>query len=127
MPETEKDIWELFYDIKYKSVVENEPIFAYIEKVHPFSGQGIKSAWTFSGNYHCLRMALVSNKIPFDTVSPKIWQKHIGLVYPKNISSTQKKRLGKAKAQELFPETKFTQDQADSLLIMKYGVLIDRL
>ena len=124
MPQTEKDMYQLFYDIKDNAVIRNESIMAYIEKVQCFSGQGIKSAWTFSGNYHCLRMSLVSNRIPFDTVAPKAWQKTIGLHYPKGINSTQKKKMGRAKAQELFPELAFATRHADSLLIMRYGQLV---
>ena len=125
MPDTEQDMNEFFRDLKYRSTMENIPMMAYIEKVNPFPGQGVVSVWTFARSYDVVRMAMKCNNIAFDTVPPKQWQKKIGLVYPKGTKSPQKKKLGRAKAQEHFPDMKFKLAEADSLLIMRYGVLTE--
>ena len=58
MPETEKDIWDFFNDLKMRSTVEGYKIMSYLEQVSGF-GMPPVSCWTFSGNYHSIRMELV--------------------------------------------------------------------
>ena len=84
-------------------------------------GQGAQAMWKFSGNYHGIRMALLANNIPFETVSPQKWQKFYNIKKDKNQSKTQHKNKLKAKAQELFPNEKITLKNADALLIAYYG------
>ncbi|MFQ5330063.1 MAG: hypothetical protein ACE5D4_08770 [Thermodesulfobacteriota bacterium] len=116
MPGTEKDIGDLF-----RRIANYPNLTAIIEKVHSFSGQGIKSCWTFSGNYHGLRMAMVCNKIPFDEVQPLKWQQALGIPKrSKTETKTQHKNKLKAKAQCLFPDQNITLKTADALLIAEF-------
>lgn len=48
-------------------------IFALIEQVHSFPGDGHVGAFKFGKSYGGLRMALVAAGIPFDEVSPQKW------------------------------------------------------
>ena len=117
MPETERDISNLIEDLSH---LPNP--FAYIEKVNSMPGQGIVSAWKFSGNYHGLRMTLICHKIPFDEVRPQVWQKGLGIVKrAKTESKVQFKNRLKAKAQQLFPSCTVTHAIGDALLISEYG------
>ena len=116
MPDTEKDISDLIGTLKRPNTS------AYIEKVNSMPGQGISSAWKFSGNYHGLRMAMVCHGIPFEEVRPQVWQK--GLAIPKRKkteSQTQFKNRLKAKAQQLFPDIQVTHAIGDALLLAEYG------
>ncbi len=112
MPATERDIWEVLMDFRDSGKID---VKAYLEKVGPMPKQGVTSVWTFSGNYHCLRMALVGLAIPFETVTPQKWQKALGCM------SGGDKNVTKAKAQELFPAHRWTHATADSALIAEYG------
>lgn len=109
MPQTEKDISDLIK--KHSQIISK----AYIEKVNSMPNQGVKSVWTFSGNYHGLRMALLCHGISFESVPPIKWQTAL------SCRTKGDKNITKAKAQEMFPGLKITHAIADALLIAEYG------
>ena len=127
MPETMKDIHDFFLTLKTICTIEGDkdPV-CYIEKVNCDPRWGAKQNWQFSANFHCLKMALISNKIRLIQVTAKEWQKKVGLVYPEKITSIKKKKMGKALAQELFPDKIVDVETADSMLIAYYGSLCER-
>lgn len=119
---SETDIWNWIAD----RTCTNQ-VFAGIEKVGGFiagGGKNMASGHTmfeFGGSYYGLRMALIGNKIPFDTVLPATWQK--GLSIPprkRNEGKTQWKNRLKAVAQRLFPSESITLALADAYLIAEY-------
>lgn len=127
MPATEGDVWELF------TTLGGGQTFAVIEKVHAMPGRpqkegekprtmGASSAFTFGMGYGGLRMALIAASIPFEAVIPGKWQKHFGLITPKGktLTTGEKKNIHKARAQELFPQLKVTQYNADAILLAEY-------
>lgn len=129
MPETEKDILEGFDAAFIEGLLAGEKLRtcrAVIEKVHAgaFAGgrrQGASSAFTFGRNYGALLMALTAARIPFDLVPPRAWQQAIGVVYPADVSQTEKKNITKRRAQQLFPDAKVTHAIADALLLAEYA------
>ena len=46
-----------------------------LEKVSSHPGQGVKSVWSFSGNYHAWQMLFTCLNIPFILITPQSWQK----------------------------------------------------
>ncbi len=119
MPDTERDLWDLFSTIEgYCSET-----FAYIERVHSMPNDGGRAAFTFGQNYGMLRAFLIASEIPFEEVIPQKWQKFWSLPTLKSCggSKTKKKNIHKAKAQQLFPKIKVTHAVADALLIAEYG------
>ena len=98
-----------------------------IEKVHSFPGQGVASSFKFGMGFGGLIMALVSSGIPFEFVTPRVWQKAMGIT-PREKSNrsdfteskTQFKNRLKAKAQQLFPAVRVTLKTSDALLIAEY-------
>ncbi len=123
MPDTERDVWEWFADVK-RQFPGCDP-FAVIEKVSGYIGEAQpgSAAFKFGASYGGLRMALVAAGIPFEEVTPQKWQKFLGIP-PRNNKGGEtktafKNRL-KAKAQQLFPGVKVTLATADALLIMEY-------
>ncbi len=113
MPETEKDIYELFLEASDRTEGDTE-MFAIIEKVHSSPQMGVTSSFSFGKNYGMLRAFLTSCQIPFDQITPQTWQKAMGCM------SGGDKNVTKAKAQQLFPKMKVTHAIADSLLIAQY-------
>ncbi len=111
MPETERDVWDFIRPIK----ADSDEIFAYIEHVHSMPGQGVSSMFKFGMNYGMLRAFLIAAGIPFEKVSPGVWQRGMRCL------SGGDKNVTKARAQELFPELKIIHATADALLIMEYG------
>ena len=107
MPETEKDLFDYLKDNAYDS-------FCVIEQVHAMPGQGVTSMFNFGASYGGLRMALIGNNIPFETVTPQKWQKVLGC------RTQGDKNVSKRKAQELYPELKITHALADAILIAHY-------
>lgn len=113
MPPTEKDIFECLANCKAD--------FAYLEKVHSMPGQGVSSTFKFGVSYGGLRMALIASSIKFEEVTPRTWQKFLGVsAKGKHESKTQFKNRLKAKAQQLFPELKITLAICDALLLAEY-------
>jgi hypothetical protein len=58
---------------------------------------------------------LVAAGLPFELVSPAMWQRAMGCL------SGGDKNVTKRKAQELFPDLYITHATADALLIAEYG------
>jgi len=109
---TEHDTAEDFADFADDP---DEGVFAYLEQVHSFPGQGVSSTFAFGSNYGFLRGVLTALKIPYQLVTPNKWQKAMGC------QSKGDKKVTKAKAQQLFPNTKMIHAIADSILIAEYG------
>lgn len=126
MPETERDIWNLFFGVPHLPYQR----VAMIERVHSMPNQSAQSGFTFGAGYGGLRMAIIACGIPFEEVTPQSWQKAFG-IKPRGKEENKgqfKKRL-RAKAQQLFPslaiwnESKSLGRQlaiADALLIAEF-------
>jgi len=111
MPETLRDLWDFivtFHD-------HDTGCKAYLEQVHSMPGQGVSSSFTFGQGYGALEMALIAAGIPFERVTPQKWQKAMQCM------TKGDKNVSKRRAQELFPEIKFTHATADAALIAEYG------
>lgn len=120
MPATNRDILDLLEDMSDGCC---KP-FAFLESVHTMPHDSKKAATTFMKHCGALEMALVAADIPFEKVTPVVWQRSFGLLRKsKSESDTAKKNRHKAKAQELFGGTgiKITHAVADALLICEWG------
>ena len=94
---------------------------AIIEHVHSMPKQGVVSTFKFGKSYGNLEAFLTAAEIPFERVTPSVWQREFGLISKKGETKTAKKNRHKALAQELFPGVKVTHAVADALLIAEYG------
>jgi crossover junction endodeoxyribonuclease RuvC len=107
MPETERDLLDVFLPVKAGRAV--------IERVSAFApaGQrmGATSAFTFGKGYGRLLMALTAAAIPFDEIVPMKWQSIMGC------RTGGDKNVSKRRAQQLFPNQKVTHAIADALLL----------
>jgi len=108
IPQTERDLWDLFSKIKEQTK------FALIEHVHSTPQMGVRSAFTFGQGYGTLRGLLIASEIPFDEVRPLKWMTH------HRCKTGGDKNVSKRKAQQLFPKLKITHAIADALLIAEY-------
>jgi Holliday junction resolvasome RuvABC endonuclease subunit len=115
MPAMEADLWAI--------IIGAHADVAFIEKVSSSPQMGVTSAFTFGRGYGSLVMALTASGVPFTEVRPQQWQSPVGLVYPKGSKPTEKKNLGKRRAQQLFPMLDITLSISDALLIARYGEL----
>jgi hypothetical protein len=84
------------------------------------AGQGVVSAFRFGQSYGFLRGLLIAHGIPFEEVSPVVWQRSIGILKVSNEGATAKKNRHKAKAQQLFPNVKCTHANSDALLLAEF-------
>ena len=114
MPPTEKDVFTVIWGLTAGGRVSR----AYIEKVHSMPHQGVASMFTFGMNYGLLRGFLLALEVPFEVVSPGVWQRAMGCLSKGN------KNVTKARAQELYPALgkRITHATADALLIATYGL-----
>ncbi len=145
MPQTELDLWELLRRFKQPSE-KGTWIKAYLERVSSAPGMGSTGAFSFGSNFGAIRMGLAAARIPFEMVSPHVWQKGYALpplpkVPPapgkratadevdgwkkakqaRNKAQREKKNALKARAQELWPSIRITHAIADALLIAEWG------
>lgn len=119
-----------------------------LEKVNPMPGEGSVSIFKFGANYGLLRGALMGLKIPFNEVTPQLWQvsyvakstgrRSISASQRRELSDVEyrtlvksnkvhngkirahRKKLLKQKSQQLFPHEKVINVVADALLLADY-------
>lgn len=89
--------------------------FAMIEHVWAFPRQGASSTFKFGRHYGFLRGLLVALAVPFESVSPAVWQRSMRCL------SGGDKNVTKARAQQLYPHVKLTHATADAVLIATYA------
>ena len=114
MPETVHDLVEVLRD----AAVEGDA-HAFVELVGGYIGkaQPASSAFVFGENYGKIQGALAALGIPFTLVRPQKWQASLSLGNSKGMTKPQWKNKLKAKAQQLYPQSKVTLQTADALLI----------
>ena len=76
--------------------------------------------FNFGACYGHLEMALVAAGIPFDRVTPAVWQRAMGVPPRNGATKAEHKRKLKARAEELFPSVKVTLATADAILLAEF-------
>ena len=79
---TEHDIGDWLFSIQAMG-----RCFAYIERVSAMPGQGVSSTFKFGQSYGFLRGLLVGYGIPFEAVTPGVWQRSLGCLSKGNYGS----------------------------------------
>lgn len=90
-----------------------------VERVHASPQMGVSSAFTFGRNKGAVLAALAALDVPVDEVTPVVWQKAMGVIYPKG--EKRDKNVSKRRAAQLFPSLTIYHHNADALLIAEYG------
>jgi len=114
LTETEHDI------ARFMQGWSPQSCFAYLERVASRPGQGVSSTFKFGQNYGFLRGLLCACGIPFEDVTPGIWQPAMGVRSIKGESKTDHKRRLKSRAQQLHPYLDITNANADAVLLAHY-------
>ena len=120
MPPTPQELLNLLRIYSFNSV-------CYLEKVQGLPGMSGGGMFTFGRGYGHLEMALLCCKIPTVSVTPQKWQKELQLGNRGNKSTTEWKNKLKAKAEQLFPYLRITLAVSDSLLILQYAKIKEKL
>lgn len=97
-----------------------KPIGA-LEKVRSSPQMGVTSSFTFGWNYGLLRGLMAAAYIPFEDVTPQVWQK--GLRIPsksKKEKPIQFKQRLRIEAHQRWPRFNLTADLADACLIAEW-------
>jgi len=89
--------------------------YAILEKVGAMPRQGVSSTFKFGTSYGFCRALLVCYKVPFELVTPAVWQQVM------KCRSKGDKNVTKAAAQRLFPRQKVVHANADAMLIAEYA------
>ena len=96
-------------------------LYAAVELVHAFPGQGVVSMWRMGYSTGVLEGLLTACEIPFERVSPQRWQQVMLDGFPKG---TQGKDVSRYRAQALFPTASLGRQKdhgrADALLIAEW-------
>lgn len=114
MPDTPADLFSLL-----EGLMRIGPCFALVERIvgaprGKSTGNrkiGVQSSWQFGFNVGTLYGVLAGCRIPHELILPQQWQKAM------NCRTGGDKRVSKAAAQRLFPETKVTLWNADAILL----------
>lgn len=114
MPETPQDLIDALRRFAEDSCCT-------LEKVGSMPGNGGMAMFNFGKGYGHLEMALLSLRIPTETVTPQKWEKTYQLGSSRGVKKTEWKNRLKAKAQQLFPGERITLAVCDALLIAEYG------
>lgn len=101
---------------------------AYLERVQGLPGMGANHMFNFGKGFGHIEMALTACKIPFTEVTPQKWQKELQVGHKGSKTTAQWKNKLKEKAAQLFPGIgRITLDISDSLLLVEYGRLIEKI
>lgn len=113
---TEQDTWLLFAEW------EDTGACAVLEKVGPTPKMGRRAAFTFGYGFAVLHMALLASGIRYIEVTPSVWQGYLKCRTKKQggVMAKSDKNVTKRKAQQLFPDLKVTNVNADALLLATY-------
>ena len=126
------EIYELNDDILIASCKEwsFDDCICCVEQVSSSPQMGVKSAFSFGGNFHAIQMCLKCHSIPFETVTPQKWKKEFGCFMGKNAAPKEKKAKDIEVCKRLYPAVSLkrtpkcrTDDDgfADSLLLATYA------
>tara|TARA_Y100000310_G_scaffold286393_1_gene310507 strand:- start:131 stop:586 length:456 start_codon:yes stop_codon:yes gene_type:complete len=103
--------------IALKDMGPNLPMYACIEAVHSFPGQGVASTFKFGMNYGQWLGILATLKIPYIQTTPHRWMRYYGSM-PKD--KKDRKNHIKHLAQQRFPDVHITLATSDAMLIANY-------
>ena len=103
-----------------------------IERVHSVPQSTAKSNFTFGRNLGTIETVAAITELMVDTVPPKKWQKHIGLVVKPKLTAPERKKAIKhgvaAIAERLYPKVNIRGPQgglldgkSDALMIAHYA------
>jgi crossover junction endodeoxyribonuclease RuvC len=127
MPESERELLTFFQNLAAATLDEGGQtrIRAVLERVSSSPQMGVVSAFTFGRGVGQLRMALLAAEIPFDEVTPGVWQKAMGVRQQTGKTTlgathVKDKNIAKRRAQDLFPTMTITHALADALLIAEF-------
>lgn len=98
------------------------------EQVGSRPGQGVRSMFTFGRNMGHIEGILTALQIPYDMVTPQVWQRRLG-IQPKAKEETKeqhKKKVRQFAQQRRWPKYNVTADIADALLIADYCRRLDQ-
>jgi crossover junction endodeoxyribonuclease RuvC len=100
MPDSDLDLFHYVRDV----TKQFEDLTGVIERVHSMPGEGHVGVFSFGENYGKLQMAVTANHIPYEKITPRTWQKGIGVqAKDKKESKPQFKERLRQLAQQLFP------------------------
>ena len=116
---------EYAYELyKIKNTVRGK-IKVIIENVHSMPKQGVSSSFKFGRRCGEQEGILVGLAIPYEFVTPQIWQRDMKCLRVKKKgcepeSQTEHKRRTRARAQQLYPSANITHATADAVLISRW-------
>ena len=109
LDETPPDVWSWLE--LYAAGIRH----AVLERVSAMPRQGVASTFKFGVSYGRVQGFLIAAGVPFEEVTPGVWQRKLGCL------SGGDKNITKRRAQELFPSVKITHHVADAFLLAEYA------
>ncbi len=108
---SEREISDILQDLSFDCCM------CYLERIHamPKDKKWIVSFSKIMLSYGVYRGMLNAHRIPFQVVTPRVWQSSLKCL------TKGDKKISRAKAQQLFPNLKITHATADALLIAEFG------
>lgn len=120
MPETPADLCAVLSSLS----AANPDMRCVIEKVGTYvKGNAVGSACKFARHCGHVEMALIAAKIPFTSIVPNKWMRHLG-VMPKD--QVQRKRHIKDLMQRRYPGIDVTLWNADALGILTFMLEVEK-
>lgn len=120
MPQDENDLLEALEN--FMAIDAQGLRLAVIEKVASSPQMGVKSAFTFGEGFGLLKGVLAAKRIPREFITPAVWQRALGVPKrAKDESQTVHKNRLKQRANEVFPNNRWTLATCDAALLALYG------
>ena len=110
-----KNITDVVLLLKTLKAIDN--CIAYMELVHSFPNQGVKSCFTFGENFGKWKGLLAMVNIEYKLIPPRTWMLFFG---PLSKEKKDRKKELKQIAKKLYANNKVTLYTADAILIAHY-------
>ncbi len=122
MPDTEGGV---LHRLRQIAIAAGGPggLVAYVEQVGGYAGQAQPGSamFTFGRGYGFLLGILACLGIRTELVTPRRWQKPLGIGTAAGLARPEWKRKLRAKAEQLYPGQPVTLKTCDALLLLDYG------
>lgn len=99
---------------------------AVIELVHAMPKNGSQAAFSQGLTMGSILSALRVARVPFELVMPSQWKRAMGLIFPKDMSDTERKHRSLDKARIAFPDAPLTlakhHNRGEALLLAQFAL-----
>lgn len=84
-------------------ILNGQPTTAVVERVSAMPKQGVSSTFNFGVSFGSILSVLQTMQMRIELVTPATWKRDLGLIFPKEVKITERKRASLDRCRLLYP------------------------